>query len=136
MTGRDERRGALLLVHEPVPAAARWPRATLLPPSMPAGISCRRAGMGARRHRQRRSDPRRHQEWLCRNARVALRDGSDPAEGEHRPMIMMLEILPNAVDDLCRLGWLDGADHRVDAAVLDAVAELVERAIALRLRPY
>lgn len=34
------------------------------------------------------------------------------------------------------MGWLDGADHRVDAAVLDAVAELVERAIALRLRPY
>ena len=53
----------------------------------------------------------------------------------HRPMILRLEILQNAVDDLCRLGWLDGADHRVDAAVLDAVAELVERAIALRLRP-
>jgi hypothetical protein len=54
----------------------------------------------------------------------------------HRPMILRLEILQNAVDDLCRLGWLDGADHRVDAAVVDAVAELVERAIALRLRPY
>ena len=53
----------------------------------------------------------------------------------HRPMILRLEILQNAVDDLRRLGWLDGADHRVDAAVLDAVAELVERAIALRLRP-
>ena len=53
----------------------------------------------------------------------------------HRPMILRLEILQNAVDDLCRLGWLDGAGHRVDAAVLDAVAELVERAIALRLRP-
>ena len=50
-------------------------------------------------------------------------------------MILRLEILPNAVDDLCRLGWLDGADHRVDAAVLDAVAELVERGIALGLRP-
>jgi hypothetical protein len=50
-------------------------------------------------------------------------------------MILRLEILQNAVDDLCRLGWLDGAGHRVDAAVLDAVAELVERAIALRLRP-
>jgi hypothetical protein len=54
----------------------------------------------------------------------------------HRPMVLRLEILQNAVDDLCRLGWLDGADHRVDAAVLNAVAELVERAIALRLRPY
>jgi hypothetical protein len=51
----------------------------------------------------------------------------------HRPMVLRLEILQNAVDDLCRLGWLDGAD-RVDAAVLDAVVELVERAIALRLR--
>jgi hypothetical protein len=54
----------------------------------------------------------------------------------HRPMVLRLEILQSAVDDLCRLGWLDGADHRVDAAVLDAVAELVERAIALRLQPY
>lgn len=51
-------------------------------------------------------------------------------------MILRLGILPNAVDDLRRLGWLNGADHRVDAAVLDAVTELVERAIALRLRPY
>jgi hypothetical protein len=54
----------------------------------------------------------------------------------HRPMILRLEILQNAVDDLCRLGWLDGADHRFDAAVLDAVVELVERGIALGLRPY
>ena len=54
----------------------------------------------------------------------------------HRPMVLRLEILPSAVDDLCRLGWLDGANHRIDASVLDAVAELVERAIALRLRPY
>jgi hypothetical protein len=52
------------------------------------------------------------------------------------PILLRLEILPNAVDDLCRLGWLDGAGHRVDAAVVDAVAGLVERAIALRLQPY
>jgi hypothetical protein len=50
----------------------------------------------------------------------------------HRPVVLRLEILQNAVDDLYRLGWLDGAGHRVDAAVPDAVAELVERAIALR----
>ena len=49
-------------------------------------------------------------------------------------MVLRLEILQNAVDDLCRLGWLDGADHRVDAAVVDAVAELVERAIAAHCR--
>ena len=54
----------------------------------------------------------------------------------HRPMILRLEILPNAVDDLCRLGWLDGAGHRVDAAIAGAVVGLVERAIALRLGPY
>jgi len=30
----------------------------------------------------------------------------------HRPMVLRLEILQSAVDDLCRLGWLDGADHR------------------------
>jgi hypothetical protein len=69
------------------------------------------------------------------NARVALRAEATPPRVRHRPMVLRLEILQNAVDDLCRLGWLDGADHRVDAAVLDAVAELVERAIALRLRP-
>ena len=74
-----------------------------------------------------------------RSGSAATRALLSEAEGtlpnvRHRPMILRLEILQNAVDDLCRLGWLDGADHRVDAAVLDAVAELVERAIALRLR--
>jgi hypothetical protein len=75
-----------------------------------------------------------------RSGSAATRALLSEAEGtlprvRHRPMVLRLEILPNAVDDLCRLGWLDGADYRVDAAVLDAVAELVERAIALRLRP-
>jgi len=51
-------------------------------------------------------------------------------------MILRLEILPNAVDDLCRLGWLDGADHSSDSAIADAVVELTERALALRLQPY
>jgi hypothetical protein len=59
-----------------------------------------------------------------------------PPRVRHRPVVLRLAILQNAIDDLCRLGWLDGADHRVDAAVVDAVAELVERAIALGLRPY
>ena len=36
-------------------------------------------------------------------------------------MVLRLEILPNAVDDLCRLGWLDGADQRNNSAVADAV---------------
>jgi hypothetical protein len=54
----------------------------------------------------------------------------------HRPMVLRLEILSNAVDDLRRLGWLDDAAHRSDAGVADAVVGLVERAIALKLRPY
>jgi hypothetical protein len=47
--------------------------------------------------------------------KLHLRDGSDPIKGErHRPMILRLGILQNAVDDLCRLGWLDGAgQHNV-----------------------
>ena len=45
----------------------------------------------------------------------------------HRPMMLRLEILQNAVDDLYRLGWLDGADHRVDAAVLDARHRFLNR---------
>jgi hypothetical protein len=50
-------------------------------------------------------------------------------------MILRLEILQNAVDDLCRLGWLDGADQRNNSAIAGAVVGLVERAIALRLGP-
>jgi hypothetical protein len=53
----------------------------------------------------------------------------------HRPMVLRLEILQNAVDDLCRLGWLDGADQRNNSAIAGAVVGLVERAIALRLGP-
>jgi hypothetical protein len=76
-----------------------------------------------------------------RSGPAATRTLLSEAEGtlprvRHRPVVLRLEILPNAVDDLCRLGWLDGADHRFDAAVLDAVVVLVERGIALGLRPY
>ena len=53
----------------------------------------------------------------------------------HRPMVLRLEILPNAVEELRRFGWLDGADQRNNSAVADAVVGLVERAIALRLGP-
>jgi hypothetical protein len=50
-------------------------------------------------------------------------------------MVLRLEILQNAVDDLRRLSWLDGADQRDNSAIAGAVAGLVERAIALGLRP-
>ena len=128
----DERRGTLRLVRSAIPAATgRRKTAEVLSIIVPKSVSWRSAGMGARSHRQRRSDPRRHQEWFCRNARVALEAEGTLPRVRHRPMILRLEILQNAVDDLRRLGWLDGADHRVAAALLDAVAELVERAICL-----
>jgi hypothetical protein len=65
--------------------------------------------------------------------RIAPSGRSDPAEGERR-MVLRLEILPNAVADLHRLGWLVGG-RRLDDAVVAAIAELVERGIALGLRP-
>ena len=46
-------------------------------------------------------------------------------------MVLKLEIFPNAVADRHRLGWLIGLDD----AVVAAIAELVERGIALGLRP-
>jgi hypothetical protein len=49
-------------------------------------------------------------------------------------MVWMLEIVPNAVADLHRLGWLIGR-RRLDDAVVAAIGELVERGIALGLRP-
>ena len=51
------------------------------------------------------------------------------------PIVLRLEILANAVADLIDLGWLDDAGHHIDAAVGDAVVGLVERALALRLKP-
>ena len=50
-------------------------------------------------------------------------------------MVLRLEILQNAVDDLRRLGWLDRADQRNNFAIAGAVVGLVERAIALGLGP-
>jgi len=75
-----------------------------------------------------------------RSASAATRALHSEAEAtlpgvRHRPMVLRLEILPNAVDDLCRLGWLDDAGHSSNSAIADAVVELTERALALRLRP-
>jgi hypothetical protein len=52
-----------------------------------------------------------------------------------RPIVLSLEILPSAINDLRGLGWLDAAGRGHVGAVADAVAELVERAIELGLRP-
>jgi hypothetical protein len=47
---------------------------------------------------------------------------------------LSLSVLPDVIKDLGRLGWLGGS-QRLDDAVADAIVELVERAIALGLRP-
>jgi hypothetical protein len=47
---------------------------------------------------------------------------------------LSLRILPSVIEDLSQLGWVVGA-RRLDDAVADAVVELIERAIALGLRP-
>ena len=56
--------------------------------------------------------------------------------GIRRPIVLELKILPDAVVDLKRLGWLNEACHSSNSAIADAVVELTERALALRLRPF
>ena len=46
-----------------------------------------------------------------------------------------LSIAPDGVLDLCRLGWLDPDTAQDAGAVGDAVAELTNAALSLRLRP-
>jgi len=46
-----------------------------------------------------------------------------------------LSIAPDGVLDLCRLGWLDPDTMQDLGAVGDAVAELTNAALSLRLRP-
>jgi hypothetical protein len=69
-----------------------------------------------------RALPLSEEEQTCK---VRLRRGS---------VDLSLRILPDVIEDLDRLGWLVSA-RRLDDAVADAVVELVERAIALGLRP-
>jgi hypothetical protein len=56
--------------------------------------------------------------------------------GIRRPIVLELKILPEAVADLKRLGWLNEACQSSNSAIADAVVELTERALALRLRPF
>ena len=44
-------------------------------------------------------------------------------------------IAPDGILDLCRLGWLDPDTAQDSEAVGDAVAELTNAALSLRLRP-
>jgi hypothetical protein len=125
------------------PAVTAWPAPPLrrsyalsVSPFVPTSLPCRGANLGARQDRQRRLTLADIRSGSAATRALLSETEATLSTVRHRPMVLRLEILQSAVDDLCRLGWLDGADHRVDAAVLDAVAELVERAIALRLRPY
>ena len=67
--------------------------------------------------------------------RALLPEAETVLPGVRRPFVLELKILPDAVADLKRLGWLDDAGHS-NSAIADAVVELTERALALRLRPY
>jgi hypothetical protein len=68
--------------------------------------------------------------------RALLPEAEGTLPGIRRPIVLELEILPDAVADLQRLGWLDDAGHSSNSAIADAVVGLAERALTLRLRPY
>ena len=52
---------------------------------------------------------------------------------QRKAIVVALDVLPEGVADLRRAGWLTG--NADDDAVADAVSSLVQRALALRLRP-
>jgi hypothetical protein len=52
-----------------------------------------------------------------------------------RKLQLELSIAPDGILDLCRLGWLDPDTAQDPEAVGDAVAELTNAALSLRLRP-
>lgn len=79
-------------------------------------------------------DHSRHPNQPSNNARVATVQEEQADRVGRRSVYLSLKVLPNVARDLSRLGWLSGS-QRLDDAVADAVAELVERAIALGLRP-
>jgi hypothetical protein len=68
--------------------------------------------------------------------RALLSEAETVLPGSRRPIVLELKILPDAVADLKRLGWLNEACHSSNSAIADAVVELTERALALRLRPF
>ncbi len=68
-------------------------------------------------------------EDLCSQPTISRLENLPSATALKRMMAAMIELFCDSFEQV------PGAGHRVDAAVLDAVAELVERAIALRLRP-
>ena len=60
---------------------------------------------------------------------------SDAQRASARNMQLELSIAADGILDLCRLGWLDPDTMQDPGAVGDAVAELTNAALSLRLRP-
>jgi hypothetical protein len=60
---------------------------------------------------------------------------SDAQRASVQKVQLELSIAPDGILDLCRLGWLDPDTAQDAGAVGDAVAELTNAALSLRLRP-
>ena len=60
---------------------------------------------------------------------------SDAQRASVQKVQLELSIAPDGILDLCRLGWLDPDTMQDAGAVGDAVAELTNAALSLRLRP-
>ena len=60
---------------------------------------------------------------------------SDAQRASARNLQLELSIAADGILDLCRLGWLDPDTMQDPGAVGDAVAELTNAALSLRLRP-
>ena len=60
---------------------------------------------------------------------------SEAQRASARKLQLELSIAADRILDLCRLGWLDPDTAQDPEAVGDAVAELTNAALSLRLRP-
>ena len=60
---------------------------------------------------------------------------SDAQRASARNLQLELSIAADGILDLCRLGWLDPDTMQDAGAIGDAVAELTNAALSLRLRP-
>ena len=86
---------------------------------------------------------RKHARFL--QARIAVRTTPDTGSDEIalsdaqrvsvRDLLLDIPINAEGLIELCNLGWLDPEQFRDRRAAADAVIELTNAAIALRLRP-
>lgn len=60
---------------------------------------------------------------------------SEAQRASARDMLLGIPINAEGLIDLCRLGWLDPDELRNRNAATDAVIELTNAALSLRLRP-